>query len=385
MVLDFTETPFRQWFKAFTSQPHQPFFILGLAIFLYSMLLLTLILSGVIGINISLFHVYNLAQLMPTCFFLGFLLTVLYRFLFVVPFLYKEYMAIFWLLAFGFILVQIAFLLFPILLAIGQLFIVTAQLLALRIFINAYKISHASDKHDPFWIIFMFSMGALSNILFILSNFVPQIFILAKNLSFIAFCVGIVFTISQKMLVSFLGFYLERSPIIASKKLVATVILSLILIALSSSFHFDALTLVGNALGVAATGTLFYKQDVLFRKAPPILSILQAGIFWLLLAFFAGAISFFIPLPALFQTHTFALGFVGTMIIGFGSRVALGHSGRRIESDTYTTGIFLAFQIAIILRLLASFEPFFLVYSSSFLCFVLIAWIYRYAPMLLKL
>jgi uncharacterized protein involved in response to NO len=385
MVLDFTETPFRKWFKAFTFQPHQPFFILGLTVFLYSILVLSLTFGGIMSMDVALFHTYSLTQLMPTCFFLGFLLTVLYRFLFVVPFLHKEYMALFWLLLAGFTVVQIAFLCAISFLTVGQLLILAVQLQALRLFTKAYKISTAVDKSDPFWIIFTFSMGALSNSLFILSNFLPQFFTLAKNLSLLGFCVGVVFIISQKMIVSFFGFHFERTPVAASRPLVVIIALSLIFISLASTFHFETMTFVGNVAGVVTTGVLFYKQNVLFRKVPPILSILQAGIFWLMMAFFTGALSYFISLPPLLQTHTFALGFVGSMIVGFGSRVSLGHSGRKIESDSYTSSVFLAFQIAIILRLFASFEPFLLVYSSIFLCLVLGAWLYRYAPMLLKL
>jgi uncharacterized protein involved in response to NO len=385
MVLDFTETRLQRWFKTFTSQPHQPFFVLGLVIFLYSMLTLSLTISGVSEIGTALFHTYNLTQLMPTCFFLGFLFTVIYRFLMTVPFLYREYMAVFWLAVSGFVIVQLAFIYALPFLLFGQLLVLSAQLLALKLFIKAFKVSNTSDKSDPFWIIFMFATGALSNILFIMANFVPQITVLAKNISFFVFCIGVVFMITQRMVVSFLGFYFERTPIVASKPLVAIVAFSIITIALSSTIHMDTLTLIGNLSGVVASSILFHKQKILFCKLPPILSILQAGIFWLILAFLIGVFSFFISLPPLFQTHAFALGFVGTMIIGFGSRVSLGHSGRKIESDLYTTSVFFAFQVAIILRLLACFEPFLLLYSSIFICFVLATWLYRYAPMLLKL
>jgi len=385
MLLDFTESKFRRWFRSFTAQPHQPFFVLGFTIFIYSIAVLPLVFTGIVQLDIGLFHTYNLTQLMPTCFFLGFLLTVLYRFLLVVPFLYKDYMVLFWLALSAFVVIQISFFSTPMLVVVGQFLLLCVQLFAMKIFIKAYTVSTAVDKRDSFLIILAFSMGAVANLLFMIANAAPQIMVYAKGVSFMLFLVGTVFVITQKMVVNFFGFYFERNPIVSDGYLIWTVLVAFVAVIFSVSTGYVWLTFVSNLTGLMAVLAMFFRQKVVFCAVPPILSILQVGIYWLMAAFLVGLLSCFLQLQYLLQVHVFALGFVGTMIIGFGSRVSLGHSGRKIESDRYTTGVFVAYQVAVVLRLVAVFEPSLLLPSAIGMSLVLAAWFYRYAPMLLKL
>lgn len=109
MILDYYESPLKRRYKAVLTKPHQPFFLLGVLTAFFSIAALSFAIKGVFDADIRLFHVFNIAILMPTALFLGFLTTVLYRFLLVMPFTQKEYMQIFWVLLAGVVLVEIGF------------------------------------------------------------------------------------------------------------------------------------------------------------------------------------------------------------------------------------------------------------------------------------
>ena len=55
--------------------------------------------------------------------------------------------------------------------------------------------------------------------------------------------------------------------------------------------------------------------------------------------------------------HALTIGFFSNMVIGMATRVTLGHSGRRVGGDPSAWRIFLIFQIAAILRVLADLFP----------------------------
>lgn len=55
--------------------------------------------------------------------------------------------------------------------------------------------------------------------------------------------------------------------------------------------------------------------------------------------------------------HALTLGFVSSMVIGISTRVTFGHSGRQVSADRTTWRLFLMFQGAAVLRVLADFFP----------------------------
>ncbi|HHD81457.1 MAG TPA: NnrS family protein, partial [Campylobacterales bacterium] len=52
--------------------------------------------------------------------------------------------------------------------------------------------------------------------------------------------------------------------------------------------------------------------------------------------------------------HILVLGFVFTVLIGFGTRVTLGHSGNKLEADRLTTILFYWTQVVVISRMVTS-------------------------------
>ncbi|MDD3466358.1 MAG: NnrS family protein, partial [Campylobacterales bacterium] len=67
-----------------------------------------------------------------------------------------------------------------------------------------------------------------------------------------------------------------------------------------------------------------------------------------------------------------------------GSRVAMGHSGRKIVADKKTTVIFISIIFLSIIRALGVFDAYLLNISIYVWCIVFTIWLYFYAPMLLS-
>jgi uncharacterized protein involved in response to NO len=117
----------------------------------------------------------------------------------------------------------------------------------------------------------------------------------------------------------------------------------------------------------------------------PILFILQVGIIWFIVGFLIGALEPLFGYSYLLQFHIFAVGFLGVMLIGFGSRVTLGHSDQAIVADSITVAIFVLFNVVVLLRLYAVFDASFVAISGFAWCGVIAIWLWRYLPSILRL
>jgi len=82
--------------------------------------------------------------------------------------------------------------------------------------------------------------------------------------------------------------------------------------------------------------------------------------------------------------HLVLLGFLTTILIGFGTRVTLGHSGNRMFIDTATKVIFYLTQIVLYFRIIYSFSGSLVLFYISVALFVslFLAWGIKYLPVL---
>lgn len=128
-----------------------------------------------------------------------------------------------------------------------------------------------------------------------------------------------------------------------------------------------------------------------------IMWVLFISLYWIPFAFF---ISILESLSAFFNTgiifekaviHTIALGYFVTVLIGFGTRVVLGHSGQTPHADKFAITIFIAVQFIALVRIFASLSSnmnldyiFFINLSSILLIAGLIIWSSRYLIILFK-
>jgi uncharacterized protein involved in response to NO len=82
--------------------------------------------------------------------------------------------------------------------------------------------------------------------------------------------------------------------------------------------------------------------------------------------------------------HALGIGFCGGMLVAMASRVSLGHSGRRLEADNLTWGVFWGVQMVAVLRLLPDMVaalPYGLVAWAALAWLAVFApWVWRYAP-----
>ena len=125
--------------------------------------------------------------------------------------------------------------------------------------------------------------------------------------------------------------------------------------------------------------------------------ILYLGLYWIPIAFLIsiieGLMAFYDP-NIVFEKaviHTLALGYFITVLIGFGTRVILGHSGSTPHANKFAIFIFIFVQIVVLFRIFASFSLNFelnyitlLNLTAILLIFGLLLWSSKYITILLK-
>ena len=112
-------------------------------------------------------------------------------------------------------------------------------------------------------------------------------------------------------------------------------------------------------------------------------SMLLYGLQSLILMQSEGAVMLF----GLAPLHALAIGFFASMVLGMASRVTIGHSGRPLVLDNFTWLLFIGFQVAALLRVIADIVPAVTQYAPQLYlmagmvwlaCFII--WAARYVP-----
>ncbi len=84
----------------------------------------------------------------------------------------------------------------------------------------------------------------------------------------------------------------------------------------------------------------------------PILGILYLGYVLTFLGFLINTLSYFWKLPPHISIHTFTIGGIGVFTLGMMTRVALGHTGRRIHASKFTVIAYACMFFAFLLRVI---------------------------------
>jgi len=340
----------------FLSQPHQPFFLLGVINAVIMMLIFALSYKGILSLSIDVktFHVYSLVFLVFTNVFTGFLFTTFPRFNQSSVISKKYYVNIFYgnslssLLFLGgsFFSLEVT-VLGMILNLISQLFIV----LKLQ---NIYKTGVAPDKSDSFWILNANYLGLLSHILLIGSIYIFELLSLAVNIAFYLYLIFLAFSVGQRMIPFFSHSFAPRNP-----NFVKIIFLLLITKILLATFEIK----VGEIILDLVLGVYLFMEIKRWElkpfDSPAILWVLHLALFWLPTAFLLSAFSLvgeiFLETSFYFlNVHLLAIGFLTTVLIGFGTRVTLGHSGQPPHGDKFATTIFIFIQAVVLGRALFS-------------------------------
>ncbi len=340
----------------FLSQPHQPFFLLGFTNAIVSMLIFMFSYKGILTLTISTttFHAYSLIYLLFTPAFLAFVFTTFPRFSGTSSIEKSIYTKIFWLFVIGTLLYILGAMSNVLIYKLGMLVLFSAHAWGIQVLIGIYKKTKVDDKYDLFWILFAMIIGLVSHVLFILGEsffFVLQG--IAIQIAVYLYLFLVTFSVAQRMVPFFSHCMIEKNLTLlktVTVLLVAHIILELIYTHLSFIADFTLAFIIGKEL---------LRWKLPFPNPNPLLWILHIALFWVPLAFLFAGISNLTSLLSgtsllLLDIHTLMLGFVFTILIGFGTRVTLGHSGNMMQADKWVTGLFYWTQVVTVLRLLVS-------------------------------
>ena len=391
------------WYKKFSSQPHQPFFTSGILFLILFMMLFSASYLNILVLDDSVlsFHAYPMVFVIFIQFFLGFLYVVFPRFLIQAEIPIKDYMNQFILYFISSLGIFLSIIFFSKITFIFQIMMLFAQFLSFKLLYSIHKKSIVKVKDDTKWVLISFIAGLFFHALFIFStsifSFSSKLSRLAIDGGFYLFVFMVIFVISQRMIPFFTT--AKAADYVANKsKNLLTIVFSLLAfkVFLLSFDNVKINLLADIPLFIMITRELI-KWKLPFFKVPAIMWVLYLGLYWIPFAFFIsiiqGVMAFYNP-EIIFEKvviHAMALGYFLTVLIGFGTRVILGHSGTTPHANNFAIFIFIAVQFISLLRIFTSFslnfslDYIFLLNTTSILLILgLIVWSSRYITILLK-
>jgi len=341
----------------FLSQPHQPFFVLAFINAIVSMLIFALFSKGIIVSTIPIpnYHAYSLIYLLFTPVFLAFLFTTFPRFSGTLPIEKIVYMTIVIPFTIGSIFFVIGAISSSFLAVTAMIIVLMGHLLAINILRKIYNSSVMEDNRDMFWILVSMGAGGVSHLFFILGYLFSSPFIinLAIQIAIYLYLFMVTFSVAQRMVPFFSHATGEQD-----KELIKTIVMLLIGHVLLETI-VTHLSFIVDFILVYIIGKELLNWELPFPNENPLLWILHLALFWIPVAFIFSALS---NLIALFSSvdflfldiHVLVLGFVLTILIGFGTRVILGHSGNQLIVDKWTKILFYWTQVVVISRIITS-------------------------------
>lgn len=342
----------------FLSQPHQPFFVFGLLWAIISVVFFVLSHKGIITLSISenQFHLYSLAFLVFAQFFHGFLFTTFPRFCSTMAIPKETYIRIVWLYQIGAALFFIGSLLSEWLTLFAMIVVLFAHSMAIFSLYWIYKIGQSPAKQDPFWILVAHSITLMTHLFWIIAFGISLVwnfqnwFVLIPPVIVNFFFVFLTFSVGQRMIPFF-----SHSQETKTKYFVEIVFGAFIIKTLFALVTFT----VGEAVVGIILALYLFREFLRWKlhpfNSPAIIWILHLGLFWLPIGLLMGSLSQIVEMiysvSLLFaEYHLLALGFLTTILIGFGTRVTLGHSGQPPHADKITITLFWWTQVLILLR-----------------------------------
>ena len=383
----------------FLSQPHQPFFILGVINAVVMMLIFALSYKGIFSLQMESanFHVYSLVFIVFTNVFTGFLFTTFPRFCQAEVISKKYYTNVFYYNILGSLLFLIGLFVSHIVLLLGMAVLFLAQVFIVLKLQEIYLNGKAADKKDAFWILTAQYFGLLGHILFLeleLNRYIGldiNLLSIAVNISFYMYLIFLAFSVAQRMIPFF-----SHSFAVKNENFVKIIFVLFILKSIFSSVDFKIAEIVIDLLLGAYMLLEFRRWELPIFSSPAILWVLHLALFWLPAAFLLSALSLTTELLVgtsfyFLNIHLLAIGFLTTLLIGFGTRVTLGHSGQPPHADKLAANIFWFIQVVVIMRALFSVNVAFgwglnFLFDISFTLWLILflVWGVRYAKVLIS-
>ncbi|MBT8347964.1 MAG: NnrS family protein [Sulfurovum sp.] len=353
MKLQFTENSEN---KYFFSQPHQPFFVLGFINAIVTIIIFMLAYKGVynLALTASNFHIYALIYLMFTPVFFGFIFTGFLRLKNNLLTEKKLYMRIFSLYYLGAILFLLGSIVSPFLSAMGMFLVFSAHLMGIKQVKKIYTVTTIEDRPDIFWIFIAMVIGLLSHLLFIIAQIIHMpLMSLSNEIAVYLYLFFLTFAIAQRMVPYFSDLTLKKN-----NKLLKIVFSLLSLHIIFESIYPNS-SYVADLILAYFIGKELLRWKLPFPNPEPLLWILYLSLFWIPVGFFLGAVTNFISTIFNIQflsldTHVITLGFVLTILLGFGTRITLRNSDNPVKADKWTTYLFYWTQLVIVTRIFVS-------------------------------
>lgn len=335
----------------FLSQPHQPFFVLAFINAVIFMLLFMLSYKGVLPFTVDVvnFHAFGLIYLFFTPAFFAFLFTTFPRFLSTPVVLKSLYIKIFILYIISSVLFVLGAIFSPTVYQIGMIVAGLGFLYAYKTLFDIYKKSTVVNKHDTFWIL----VGASFGIVGITSFIVTPFSTFSIQVSVYLYLFVLAFSVAQRMIPFFSQCRFDKE-----KNFVKYVVILLGLHVLFELIYPNSSFIVDIILALYVAKEL-KRWQLPFPNKNAMLSILHIALFWIPLAFLLSSLSnamelFFDKSFLALDIHSLMLGFLLSVLIGFGTRVTLGHSGNMMFATKLTKFIFIWTQIVVLVRVLVS-------------------------------
>jgi len=342
----------------FLSQPHQPFFLLGISNAIVMMLIFALAYKGVVPLEVDsrFFHVYSLIFLVFTNVFTGFLFTTFPRFNQNDVIEKSYYTKIFYTNVLGSLLFLIGALTNLYLVIFAMLLLFTAQVFIVIKLQKIFLTGHAPDKTDSYWIMTAQYFGIGGHLLFIIAIAFNLFAIIptAINITFYLYLIFLAFSVGQRMIPFFSHSWAEKNP-----NFIKIIFVLFIFKSIFASAAFQIPEIVIDIILASYMLKEFLRWDLHPLRSPSILWVLHLSLFWLPTAFALSAITLTAELVFgisfyFLNIHLLAIGFLTTVLIGFGTRVTLGHAGMPPQADKFATFIFFFIQLVVVLRALFS-------------------------------
>ncbi len=333
------------------SQVHQPFFFSGIVFGVVVMLMFMLAHKGILPMQVESgsFHSYSLVYIVFTQFFTGFIFTTFPRFCQSEAIEKSYYLRTWSLHQLGAVLFLAGAVFSVELLYIGISVLLVANTAIVYKLRQIYTDAPEAVRHDPKWILVGFSMGLFAHFLYFLvfASVDNSAVAMAVNL----YLVYVTFAVGQRMVPFFSHSFAEKN-----ERFAPTVFAGFVLKTVAVNFGFASLEVLADiALGLYIA--LEVRRWALpWQGSPAILKILHISLYWLIGSLLMGGFVRLIETVTemnfmQMDVHMLALGFVTTMLIGFGTRVTLGHSGQPPHADATTLKIFYLLQIVVIGRI----------------------------------
>ena len=377
----------------FLSQVHQPFFVLGIVNALAVMLIFVLGYKGILNLEMSAlnFHVYSLIFLVFTNAFSGFLFTTFPRFCQSSLVTKQYYLKLSFASSLGSLVFLVGSFTNYMLMLFGMIILFISHIYTV-LKLRSIFLTGMSKDQDAHWIIMAHKFGLVGHLLFILSLFVDASNI-AINISFYMFLIFLTFSVAQRMIPFFSHSNASKDERFTNTVFVFFFIKTLLNIFNDNTYVKIAEIIIDAILGLYLLGEFLRWKLPLFNSSA-ILWVLYLGLFWLPTALFVNALSLMLELifDANFyylSIHLIAIGFLTTLLIGFGSRVILGHSGQETKADKITTMLFWFVQVMLFFRVAYSLNiafglkmDFLFDFSYASWILVFLIWAMRYTKVL---